>query len=740
LLTWNRSLLPLFMLAVPGTLSWPANCLAGGEADTAPWLEEVVVVATRTPRTVDTIPGQVGVIDAAEIQRTLAMDIDRALAVEPGANVQTDGTRFGASSVNLRGIGGNRVKIEIDGVPVRDGFSIGAFANAGRVVVEMDRVKRIELLYGPASVLYGSDALGGVMSITTWDPLALLEAGDAPRRIQVRGAATGMNESLAGSALYAAAGKNHGILAAYTYRSGHELQNQAPADFPDDPQDWDSHDAFARFSYRTDSGNRLRISAGATERRVKTDIRSVLGYGTRYRWTTALAGNDEDSSRLLALDWAFDFGDWRDGMVRFYSSSYDTAQQTEEVRGNAPRPTAIQREFQYNEDMLGMEAYAFRSFNFARSSHRVGLGAEWTLSEVEELRDGLQTSLVDGQASNVILGEAMPVRDFPISRGRELGLWLQDEIDLTGGRWLLIPAVRLDRYRLDPKPDPIWTEDNPETPLVSISTSRLTPRLGVTFAVNESWSLFGHYAAGFRSPPFEDANIGFDIPLFGFRAIPNPDLKSETSDSLEAGFRWRSGSSNLSLSAFYSDYDDFIESRALVGIDPETGDLLFQSRNIDQANIRGVDLKFEQDLVAWSAALDGWLLRLSTFWAEGKNRQNEQPLNSIAPAQAVLQLGWTQPKGAWDVLLTSSWTAQKRPADIDQSIEARFATPAWTTVDLTIGWRPGPKLQLRAGVLNLLDETYWRWLDVANLESDNPMIPALSRPGRYYSLQFQAVF
>lgn len=305
---------------------------------------------------------------------------------------------------------------------------------------------------------------------------------------------------------------------------------------------------------------------------------------------------------------------------------------------------------------------------------------------------------------------------------------------------MLIPAARLDRYRLDPEPDPIWEEDNPTTPLVSISASRVTPRLGATFVVNDSWSLFAHYAAGFRSPPFEDANIGFDLPLFGFRAIPNPDLKSETSSSIEAGLRWRSASTSLSLSGFYSDYDDFIESRALVGIDAETGDLLFQSRNIDHAVIRGVDLRMEQALDAWSPALEGWLLRFSTFWAEGEDRQADQPLNSIAPAQAVIQLGWNQPKGNWDLLLTSSWTARKRPADIDQGLEARFATPAWATHDLTVGWHPGPRLQLRAGVLNLLDETYWRWLDVANLEADNPMIPALSRPGRSYSFQLQALF
>ena len=106
----------------------------------------------------------------------------------------------------------------------------------------------------------------------------------------------------------------------------------------------------------------------------------------------------------------------------------------------------------------------------------------------------------------------------------------------------------------------------------------------------------------------------------------------------------------------------------------------------------------------------------------------------------MLQLGWTRPDGAWDVQLSSTWTAAKRRADIDESAQPRFATPAWSTHDVTVGWRPLRYLEVRAGIFNLLDEAYWRWLDVSNLEPGNPMIPALSRPGRNYSLRLRAFF
>ncbi len=94
------------------------------------------------------------------------------------------------------------------------------------------------------------------------------------------------------------------------------------------------------------------------------------------------------------------------------------------------------------------------------------------------------------------------------------------------------------------------------------------------------------------------------------------------------------------MAVFHTDYDDFIESRALVGLDPETGLVLFQSRNIDSARIYGVDLRFDQELGGWHEALDGWLLRAAAYWSEGENRETDAPLNGISPPQAVVGLEW----------------------------------------------------------------------------------------------------
>src|SRR3546814_2197489 len=73
---------------------------------------------------------------------------------------------------------GNRVRIVVDGVPLADAYSIGQFASAGRDLVDLEAVERVEIQRGPASTLYGSDALAGVVAFRTLDPEALLLRGD----------------------------------------------------------------------------------------------------------------------------------------------------------------------------------------------------------------------------------------------------------------------------------------------------------------------------------------------------------------------------------------------------------------------------------------------------------------------------------------------------------------------------------------------------------------------------------
>jgi hemoglobin/transferrin/lactoferrin receptor protein len=105
------------------------------------------VVASKSPRALSEVAAQVTVIDASAIRRNMAEDLNGLLRYEPGLEVESSGTRFGATSINVRGIGGNRVAIGRTAT-VRDRFVVARFLTAP-TRVETDRIKRVEVLYGP---------------------------------------------------------------------------------------------------------------------------------------------------------------------------------------------------------------------------------------------------------------------------------------------------------------------------------------------------------------------------------------------------------------------------------------------------------------------------------------------------------------------------------------------------------------------------------------------------------------
>ncbi|MDZ7768380.1 MAG: TonB-dependent receptor [Woeseiaceae bacterium] len=363
-----------------------------------------------------------------------------------------------------------------------------------------------------------------------------------------------------------------------------------------------------------------------------------------------------------------------------------------------------------------------KTVNTGRAGWNTGSTAQ------EEYRDGLERGLVDGVSTNVILGEVFPLRDFPLSTTREWGAFVEDSVAL--GNWSVIAAVRADRYRLEPHNDAMFAEDYPFANPVSLAESDLSPKLALMYRFGEIADLYAQYARGFRAPPYEDANIGLEIPVFNLRAIPNPDLRSETSDGFEIGLRIRADMLRLHASFFHTDYDDFIESRARVGTDPASGRILFQARNIEQAVISGFEAGWE---VQGRELLRDFTLSGSLYRARGENRDGGQPLNSVGPAQAVLGLVWQPPDGARAVRLqatsTGSWD------DRDESAGPLFKPAGHTVLDVYVTQRLAERVTLRAALRNVTDrialETGPR---CARGRTDDPLPPHLARPGRNVSV------
>lgn len=680
-------------------------------------LAPVVVVATKSTRPIAEVAGSVTVVDAGDLADRLGVNIGDIVRYTPGISLPRSTTRFGWDGYNLRGIGGNRVAIEVDGIPVASHFSIGSYSNAGRDAVDVDLLRRVEVLYGPASTLYGSDALGGVVAYFTYDPADLAQAGKP--YFAAATAYRGDEDSFSARLTGAWSGATLGGLVSMHRRSGDQRDASAGAATTEDTQRWDSESAFGKLTLNLSGASRLTATAETTTREGDTQLRSFLGTG-RFRSTTALHG--EDRQRRDRASVLYDFATaGLDGRILAYRQHTETGQRSVEER--AASDLRRTRHFEFTQRTTGLEFNASSRHRTGAASHVLSYGVEIARTHTTELRDAAQTALDGNGHTNVVLGETFPVRDFPISRDLELGAYIHDEISF--GRWTLIPALRFDDYRLQPRPDVVYREDNPGSAVVDIDESRVTPRLGLIRELPHGWSVFGQYAQGFRAPPFADANIGLDIPMFNIRALPNANLESETSDGLELGLRRFAADGEFSVTLHHTRYDNFIDSRAPLGPDPDTGVLLFQSRNLGKAKIYGAEVRYRQRLAA------DWTVNGALAWTRGTDETTGAPIDSIDPAELVLGIAY-QP-ATWPLMAQLNFTlveGQDRFADTDDGLAG---TPGFGVVDLSARYRLRGAT-VRAAIFNAFDNTHWRWGSVRGLAADDPTRPLLSEPGRHAGL------
>jgi len=128
-------------------------------------LDTLIVSATRLPTPEAQVASSVTVITAADIASQQLRTVTDVLKLVPGLNVIQSGGPGGVTSVFMRGTNSNHTKVFIDGIDVSDPSNSGATFDFGQLLAS--DIERIEVLRGPQSGLYGSDAIGGVISITT---------------------------------------------------------------------------------------------------------------------------------------------------------------------------------------------------------------------------------------------------------------------------------------------------------------------------------------------------------------------------------------------------------------------------------------------------------------------------------------------------------------------------------------------------------------------------------------------
>jgi hemoglobin/transferrin/lactoferrin receptor protein len=228
--TWSA--ISLAALATAGTASAQQGPLVVADNDAK---DIITITATRVEQRADEVPAVVSVLDAQKIEDEMATDIKDLVRFEPGVSVRSSPGRFtaagastgrdGNSGFNIRGLEGNRVLMQVDGVRLPDAYSFGPEAQGRGDYVDLDLLKSVEILRGPASALYGSDGVAGAVNFITRDPADLI--GDGHNfGIRARSSYSSADVSFANSLMATGKLGDWSAMVAYTRRDGHAQDNQ----------------------------------------------------------------------------------------------------------------------------------------------------------------------------------------------------------------------------------------------------------------------------------------------------------------------------------------------------------------------------------------------------------------------------------------------------------------------------------------------------------------------------------
>ena len=701
--------------------------------DPLTFLDSVTVSATLRPVPVRETPGTVSVIDSETIQERLVTDFADLVKYEPGVYVENHVTRLGLNGFNIRGIGGNRVMTQVDGVQTSEQFDFGPF-NVHQAGLDVDALKSVEIVRSANSALYGSDALGGVVSLFTKDPTDYLRG----RRFHVGAKTTwdGRADEISGTLALAAGTERLQASLFASVSRGHEIDNKGTVGTEDDtrtapnPQDVAGVQYLAKLVFTAAPGNVLRASAEGYDRRVETDFLSDQGLVNlgflRFQNTNSDALDTQDRLRV-SLDHTL-VGRGLDQLSwQVYGQFNDTSQVIDRERMTfgfgPPVPSLRHGTIDYEQTGYGAGAQGQKWLGDPGDGVLVTAGASFKIDYFDILRDRTETHRVTGAPVPTSL--IFPSKYFPESDVAEAGAYLQAEIQL-GDRVTVVPGVRYDHFTLDAnQDDPVYIANmNPEA--ADFSDAAVSPKLGIAAQVTEVLTLHAQYAGGFRAPPYSAINTGFTNPSGGYTTLPNPDLRAETSDNVEVGLRAAFDRASLGLTAFANRYDNFIEMTS-AGFNPRTRLLEFQSRNLEQAEITGVELRGEAYLTD-SVMLRGSYARIDGVEiakaAAAPPLAEETPLGSIPPNEGVIGLRYVRPSARW-----GSEISVRLVEAYSQGDEGQFAPEAYQVVDLVSFVSLAESVTLRLGLLNLTDAKYFEWWNVRGRPANDPVIDRYSSPG-----------
>jgi hemoglobin/transferrin/lactoferrin receptor protein len=617
--------------------------------------EELQVTATRYEVDSFQTPIPISVVSADQLQRDMPEKMVDALKMLPGVDISGEGPFRGLPVI--RGMSSNRVLILVDGQRLNNSRESTEFAGIQPGLVDLSQVERIEIIRGPASVLYGSDAIGGAINIITKQQAFTqgaftlgggvnYEYGDSASsnrgQFEVNGAGERVTFHFSASAFEA---KN------YTSPEG-VVPNSGMKDRAFD----------GNVRYLVSDNAVLRLDMQATQAR---DV-GFPGYDPATsgidisfpRFDRNKIGFTYDSGPVLGLSSLSVSGYWQ-GVVKDSILNFNFV------------PTFFSDNFTHS--VINTWGFNVHSGTNAGGG-RLTFGLDFYQ---DNLHDDTQESSILGSDNNVAV---------PNSYQRGLGLYVQDEVPVTS-RLKLVAGVRGDSYSFVSRDDPRYTGQP-----FDLSQTAGSGNVSALYQVTDRVALTALVGHGFRAPNIEERSF-FGVSTDGTVLIQqNPQLRSETSLNSEVGFKVRYQQFSGGFSVYHNAARDFIDL-VYTGTDPTTGLQLAHFGNIDRATIQGAEFELN-----WYPS-QHWTAFGNIAYSRGTDDKTGEPLALIAPLKSVLGVRY-QATRWWGEAATRMVARQDRvPQD-------QVETPGFAVLDLRGGYDFTGGLTVQAAVENAGNTAY----------------------------------
>lgn len=685
-----------------GTLALAASCMApvcaqtvgtlGGSDATAAArpsrLDTITVVGTRTKTSVQNNPAAVSVIDRNQIEQQAPESIAELLRDVPGVAV-VDASAPGMKRLRIRGESSQRVTILVDGQEITDHSTFGT-----PILVDPANVERIEVIRGPASVLYGAKAIGGVVNIVT------RRGADSPIELEVGGSwYSGSNGRQGWSAL-------SGTVGDLDYRLSVSGDRHKDRKVPEG-----AYSATGRLEGSSYHNRDVSLHLGQT---LGARRNHYLAFKANHHKLDTDSWTDPNSYEYPVTDFNIDLPKRDLSKVGLYYDGEDLSPLLRKVHVDAYYQK-VDRLLSNSVTMQPMPIINVgvtstsddRNINYGGTA-QVDLQlhpSHYTIAGVHYLMDDLDTEKTS--TTRTTTGPRPPSLSHSLRRDRAslrtMSAFMQDEWSLADDL-KLIGGLRYYhvRARLDDSSEPV------EAGRDGRSTDKLVKSLGLTYTGIDDTTLRALYSEGYIMPTllqmFTDTSAGRGSLTYG-----NPGLAPETSRNIEIGARYNRGGFTLDATAFYTKAKDYITTQPCVaGLCPGSAQPgAYGYVNADGADTFGVELLAEYAIPgsAFTPYASGAWLRRKLEMGSFSTYDSDTP--ALTGRVGLRYDDTWQGTDLWADLFVRAST-HSRQTVMSNGVEASDRLPGWATLNLGLGASrgKGSRQQVALHFNNILDKEY----------------------------------